>query len=226
MAKKVFEKAEEHESFGLVGLARWSCGPEGTNLFGSSVRHNHVMSLTIRRARKYRELSRNWYSGDAAPLIEVQMSAEQFAELITTPNVGDGVPCTIAWTEGRQMASCPEISQRQIFQEELEGDLAEALRDVNEIVEEVAQLRAQKKIPAGLAKRIELLGMHLNKNLPFINEQFTRAMDKTTVEAKAEVEGFVEHKLRSLGIEALDSEIARGLSAPAESRALQIEGSK
>ncbi len=42
-------------------------------------------------------------------------------------------------------------------------------------------------------------------------------------EAKSEVESFVESKIRSLGIDALDSEIARAISAPARSPVL-LEG--
>jgi len=44
---------------------------------------------------------------------------------------------------------------------------------------------------------------NIKSNIPFVNEQFTEQMDKTITEAKGEIEAFIEHKIRSAGLEAI-----------------------
>jgi ElaB/YqjD/DUF883 family membrane-anchored ribosome-binding protein len=71
--------------------------------------------------------------------------------------------------------------------------------------------------------KLRMLMQNINSNMPFVQSQFNEAMDKTVTEAKAEVEGFVEGKIRALGIDALQSEVGRALTATAKSPVLQIE---
>lgn len=107
------ETVETHESYGMVGLSRFTCGGgKGMNLFGSSIQHYSGMTLTIREAVKRRNLNREWYGGRRI-IAEVTLSPAQFAEMIMTPNVGDGVPCTINFVTGEgTKAECPEYNQR------------------------------------------------------------------------------------------------------------------
>jgi hypothetical protein len=215
------ETIEEHNSYGLIGLSRISAGERGINLFGSSIRHSSIMTLRIRRAVKRRSLARYWF-GSKEELIEVYLSPSQFADLITTPNVGDGVPCTIRYINRQPMGECPEESQRQIFQRELEDDVSEAMTEANTLVAEVKEMQRQKKtVTNDFVDKIEMLAQHINANMPFLHQQFVRAMDRTTTEAKAEVEEFVNAKVYSLGIEGL-TDMVKQLSDPVSSAAFQL----
>ena len=43
----------------------------------------------------------------------------------------------------------------------------------------------------------------VTSKIPFVSDQFREQMEKTVLEAKSEVEAFIEHKIRSTGMEAL-----------------------
>jgi hypothetical protein len=104
MEDETIEK--QHPSFGVVSLSR----AHGTNhsLFGSSITHNNFIILSIKRAILKRNLSHDWIMPDGhAPIVEVEMSATQFAEAITSFNKGEGSPCTITYVDGKQIPSCP-----------------------------------------------------------------------------------------------------------------------
>jgi hypothetical protein len=61
-------------------------------------------------------------------------------------------------------------------------------------------------------------------SIPFVQSQFNEAMDKTVTEARAEVEAFVDNKIRSLGIQALEGEVQKALYG--SERVAPFSGSK
>jgi len=90
---------KNHPSYGTVMFTRTHCGGGREKLFGSAItNHFTTVKLTIREAElrhKYHE-DRIW--GDRK-IIEVELSAAQFVELLTTMNVGTGTPCTIRFRQ-------------------------------------------------------------------------------------------------------------------------------
>jgi len=74
-------------------------------------------------AEKERHLNRDWFH-KKKHLIEVEMSQTQFAEMITSLNVGDGVPCTIRYLPDKhRIEDPPDTSQRQIFENEFKQEI-------------------------------------------------------------------------------------------------------
>src|SRR6185312_8767541 len=102
-------QVEEHESYGVVGFNRVTGNPG--SLFGSSINHSNFIRLRISRAAREWHLSTYWYR-DREQLIELDLSAAQFADLITSMNVGVGVPCTLRYVGTDRMAECPSHDQR------------------------------------------------------------------------------------------------------------------
>jgi hypothetical protein len=218
------EEIEQHESYGMAGFSRVSSS-HGANFFGSSIRSSHYIELTIRRAERKRNLSQYWYHG-REELINVRFSPNQFADLLTSLNVGSGTPCTIQHVNRVRMAPCPAIDQRQQYEAEFKKDVADTVREASELVKSIKTAFEKpslgKKERAEIAKQLDLLVGHIRGGMPFIQSQFNEAMDKTVTEAKGEVEAFVNHKIHSLGIAALNSEVAQALQAPLESQPLQL----
>jgi len=95
----------EHESFAMLGITRSSCS-FSQNLFGSSIQHSHTIRLKIAPAKIDRMLNRDWFHANTKPYIEVEMSYSQFAEAITSMNVGDGVPVTLRRLDGKTIENC------------------------------------------------------------------------------------------------------------------------
>lgn len=201
----MFENREKHESYGLIGFNR-SYGGE-RYLFGSSIPHNNVITLTIREGELDRSLNRDWYYG-RKKLIEVAMSESQFAELITSFGHGDGVPCTLKEVMGERRESCPFENKRMQFENEVKEHIEEIHADTEKLIKETKDLFESKKAfnKADKEKVINLLekiNREIKSNTPFIMSQFNEQMDKTVKEAKGEVEAFTQTKMHSLALEAL-----------------------
>jgi hypothetical protein len=206
------EIKEQHESFGLIRIGRGMIsGGGGTNLFGSSIEHRSIITLEISTAEIQRTLSQDWVHSNKQ-LIEVDMSPTQFADMVTSLNMGDGVPVTIRKFNGKTMEDCPHISKRKQFSQETEAQM----QDIAKIVDGAlvkAKVVVEKKTPATKGELKELLDslvklkQEIDSNLPFIHNQFNRQMDKTVVEAKGEVEAFVNNIVVKLGMEKLREQV-------------------
>ena len=206
------ETEETHESFGLLQISRMTCTP-AMNVFGSSVRTGNPISLRIKRAKRARGLNRHTYYS-TEQLIEVYMSPAQFADAITSLNSGSGTPVTLYGVAGKTMEDCPDIDQRQLFHQEFNKDVAEAsmeltklLRQAEEILGKSGTIKSKDK--KELLAKITKVEQDIRANMPFVHKQFNRAMDKTTSEAKAEVEAFVENKIRTIGLENMPDNVLR-----------------
>jgi len=199
----------EHESYGVMEISRRECNV-GKTLFGSSIKHQQTIVLKISRAEKKRSLNRHWYHGDNRPLVEIELSASQFTNAITTMNNVPGTPVTLLYVDGKRMEDCPDESQRELFEKEFKDKIL----DVSKVAK-VLELMASKLLDMPgtikkadkqkLSSMIRMLVQNVRSNLPFIQSSYNEAMDKTTTEAKAEVESFFQNMIMSLGIEALEN---------------------
>jgi hypothetical protein len=219
------EPEEKHPSFGVAGFSRRTGG--NFNLFGSSIKHGNTICLTIKRASRRRSLSNYWIHGNEQ-LIEVLFSPNQFAQLLTSMNVGDGVPCTLQYVGRERMPDCPSVEIREEFQREFEEDVRKVTAGARTALKEITQI-FNTKASIGKADRAEILSKInrlinlLTDSIPFVQGQFNEAMDGTVTEARAEVESFIDNKIQSLGIQALNDEVQKALAATRDSPVLQIE---
>lgn len=198
------ETVESHESYGMINFSR--CQGGQANLFGSSIQHNEKVRMEVKRCKKHRHLNRDWFHGEEE-IVEIEMSPSQFAEAITSMNMGQGVPVTLVYVAREPMAECPEANQRQTFEKEFETDVKEVSEFMLKIEAEVKDILGKKSILK--SDREKILGMvdklirETRSNLPFVQSQFNEAMDKTVVEAKAEVEAAVLHAVVTAGLDAI-----------------------
>lgn len=133
----------QHPSYGLLSFSRMSGGT--TNLFGSSIQHKDTIKLCISECDVKRDLSTDWYH-DNGRIIEVEMSYSQFAEAITSMNMGNGVPVTIRWVRGEgRIEPCPFTDKKQQFEEEFKHRLDKANETANQLILNVEKLFEEKK---------------------------------------------------------------------------------
>lgn len=200
------EERFEHESFGMIGIT--NCNSNiGIPLFGSSIKHDRFISLKIMRGDVTRNLHREWYYGKET-IIEVYLSAAQFTNFITSPNMGQGVPCTIKFADGKEMSATPYFGQNEMFAQELDADFKKAMQDTDTLIKDAREILSKKGAlrvseKKELLGKIESLAQHIKANIPFLHKQFTRAMDKTVNAAKIEIEGFYTSTIMKLGKRAL-----------------------
>ena len=191
----------KHPSYGLLRFSRMSGGI--TNLFGSSIQHKDTIRLCISECDVKRDLSTDWYH-DNGRIIEVEMSYSQFAEAITSMNVGSGVPVTIRWVRGEgRIEPCPFTDKKQQFEEEFKHRLDKANETANQLILNVEKLFEEKKNLTNNDKNENLsmltkIYQSINDNSDFVYRMFNEQMDKTTTEAKGEIESFMQNKINSI----------------------------
>lgn len=204
------ETIEEHESFGMISLARYTCNPP-QHFFGSSIVHNGGVSLVIQTAERHRSLNSYRYHAQEH-LIEINMTPAQLADLLTNLNMGDGIPCTIQWFNGKKMEPCPEVNERKLIHQEFDKKMKSLGDALEELVQETRDLQQKPNVNKGdrarLVKMAETIQAQVAHNIPFIHAQFNEAIDATLNEAKADLESFVSQLTRNMGEEALRRKLA------------------
>lgn len=196
-----------HPAFGLIGFSRVS-GGENT-LFGSSIKHNDRIIMRLKHAKQDRHLHDDWYHGRGL-ITEVEMSYSQFAECISSLNAGEGVPCTIRYTEKDGMVPYikENVSKREQFRNEFSETVSKAMEQVQEQINQIQESIDNKK-SLGIKDRKEIISQlrqvkyNIGSNLDFCVEQFDEQMDRTTLEAKGEIEAFCQNKINSIAQAAL-----------------------
>lgn len=138
------------------------------------------------------------------PIVELQISATQFTELITNMNSGDGIPCTIMRLAGKHVESPPaQTMERNKIKDDFQARVEKLTAGLSAIQEEAEQILSKKSI--GKADRENLLDnyklfrMEIEKNLPFILEVFNESTEKSISAAKVEVDTFITNMMVAIG---------------------------
>lgn len=201
---------ETHESYGMLQISRSQYGG-AVSLFGSSIKHSNVIRLRVSTGEVSRSLNSDFYL--ASPMtkdtfVEVEMSYSQFAEAITSLNMGSGVPVTIRQQGEHRFERPPFVDKETQFKTEYMDKAENLLSSVQHGMEIVDGLLAQKK-PLNKADKEEISSVLgntlrvLTDSMPFLQKRFMEQMEKTSQEAKAEVEAFVQNKLNQIAIAAI-----------------------
>jgi hypothetical protein len=189
----------KHPTFGMISICRTQ--GQGTPLFGSSILHNHTIRITISHAELCRNLNNDHYF-DRERIVEFEMSSTQFADAITSLNVGCGTPVTLRWLPNNPLLykmETPYQNKVAQFNEEFQQDINNISKNFDDVIKLAEETHAQKR----LIREIELLKQGFKNNLPFVNKQFSEQMEQTIKEAKGEVEAFVTKTVQNYGIEAI-----------------------
>jgi len=202
------EFEREHPSYGLVHISRITGGPRAHRLFGSPLAHHYgTIRLSIGKAKWIHGLHHDRYQGSLrGEHLEVEMSAAQFADMITSLNMGGGTPCTIRYIAGVEIPPPPDhATEAEHIRDSFEGSLgkyqakARAYRQkIEELTSKLSE-RARKEIRIAL----DVIEDQISDNVPFVLKQFQEATTRITSAARAEVDSFVSNMVRAAGMEAI-----------------------
>ena len=203
------QTTEEHPSFVTVGFSRIS---GSKRFFGSSVTSSSWIELKIHKAKLHHDLGRDWIHGKLDSLIEVALSPAQFAELLTTINVGPGVPGTLNSFDGKGVEQPKEIKSethrvKEHFAQVMKSRAAEMAVEAKEIQELLEKPVIGKADRKRLADLISKLTMQFSSSMPFYVDQFDEAAQRIAVQAKAEVDAFITHAVITTGLETLRAKV-------------------
>ena len=205
---------EENPAWGLVSFSRVQGG--NPVFFGSDVPSDHYITLQVGRASRRHSLGQDWImEANGIPIVEVAMTSHQFAELLTSMNVGSGVPCTIRYADGKSVKRLERIeTEGDRIKAEFKKNAAKHNEVIRKNKEGIDVLLAKDKLSKADRNAISGLLSHIimemDSNRPFYLDQFEDSTAKMVVQAKAEVDAFVTHVVVNAGLEHL-----RGLKTQA-----------
>lgn len=205
----MMKKEESHPAYGIVGINRVS---GYNNLVGSEVSHLHFFELRIREATRIDEDGQIRYSAAGGKVLAViQLSPSQFVDMITSTNVGDGIPCTLRYINGDETHSRPRIEPepsriqkaRDWSLEKSKARRESANAQIKELEGMISSLSGKKQ--AEVMKIVRSISEYFDVNSDFFEEKITEATEKSVEIAKVEIEAHVQSVVRALGISSLQS---------------------
>jgi len=223
------DERESHPSYGLLSIVRGVTN--AVSLFASSITHNNVIRMYVRNAEVARELNNDYiYSASGPPLIELEMSMEQFANAITSMNMGDGVPVTIKYIKDHEpIPPCPYTNKTQQFEDEFDQNIKDGQKELAALIGKTTELFNTKKALT-IAEKKEIMGnlQHIQRLLTesqsFLYTQFNEQMHKTVNEAKLEIEAYATNTLINIANNAISANINKNqISENIKHIASQIE---
>ena len=199
-----------HPAYGMLRFSRVSGGPG--KMFGSEINHNSYIQLELQPGEEQRHLSNSWFFGRSKCLMQVKMSCAQFSELITSLNMGSGVPVTIDYLAD-EMGQRPGIKDEDTLHEtikrEVKKEANDAFKDADSLVKTLRATLEASKLPKG--KQTELIGLAeqlsraVHQSMPFIVDQYQEAAEKVAAKAKAELDAYATNIIHRLGEKALNA---------------------
>lgn len=200
------QETTQHPAFGQIEFIRVSSGG-GQSFYGSELPQQNYMEIRIHKSELIRDLTHDRYH-DKKCIFSARLTAIQFSELITSFNIGSGVPCTITQIGDQQVEKLPPLENRKTFvHRQFKNRMKQFADTLKEKSNRAKELTAKKTLSKAdqeeLANTIRWLTQEVAENIPYFAECFQETTDKVVVEAKAEVENAILHKINTLGLNAL-----------------------
>jgi hypothetical protein len=209
MGKSNLDKEEiEHPSFAVININRAQIGGGHKKLFDSPFKHYHIITLEISPARLVRSLhGDSIFHGGKAPYISVAMSQVQFSEMVLNAGMHGGTPCTVEWLNGKQIPEPPARDVKKLWADEVKRDFKDVSESADAAEKAVEDLLAKDRITKADVKALKdiiyTMAQDIRSNMPWMQERFQEAMEKTVAEAKGEINAHAQHIIKTTGLQAL-----------------------
>lgn len=200
------EELHEHDAYGVICVSHVR-GGIGT-LCGSELNHQSVISLKIRRARSYRSLSNTGWSPRES-IVEVYLSADQWARMVASTGHGEGTPVTLVRAPAKgtpleQVAQLEAPNTNEVFKREAKRKVQKAVEAAKKAFDALEALQTKKTISKkdlqSIMNDLSYATHSLPANLGFIEDMFTEHMEKSITAAKSEIEAFVQQEHLKIGL--------------------------
>jgi len=196
----------QHPAFGKIRAGR----VEGlAALYGSDFEHQRYIRIKIGPSRLERSLSDDSYFTTNEGYIEVDLSEAQWATFVSSLNVSQGVPCTVAYRDGKPIPGLPKPESRtQQFGGELKERMARAAQRLQEVEDLVAASGLSKAKQAEMRASLDHARMDIGVHAEFVVGRFDEHMEQTVEAAKTEVNAYLLGSIQRAGLEALGAKPA------------------
>jgi ElaB/YqjD/DUF883 family membrane-anchored ribosome-binding protein len=207
------ETKTTHPAFAQVYVGRRS---GHTALYGSGFIHNNHIVLTVAASELHRNLSRDWHF-NRDQKIEIAMSEAQWATLVSSLNIGAGVPCTLQRFDGQAVPRLPLPKNRaDQFSAEMRDDFEQALSSLDELLASIDDMKVSKTKKEEIRAKAKTARAKITDAAPFVASQFGEHMEEVVEAAKVEVHGYTQNLIARAGLHAMTSNVSEPLQLPGE----------
>lgn len=169
-------------------------------LYGSEFEHIHYVTIKICKSEVHRGLSNDHYYSEIRPLIEVAMSEAQWASFVSGVSLGNDVPCTLEYIDGKMV---PGIELVTTVTETFKDEMHQTLKEIQSALKELSD---DKRLPQWAKKEISMQAARLTNSTGFIAEQFSEHIENTVEKARIEINAHAVNIVQRTGIAALQGE--------------------
>lgn len=203
-----------HDAFATINMSVITGGH--STLFGSDLKHDQRIRISIQRATLDRNLCNDWIHGSGQPtnhLVTFEMSHTQFAQFITSNGNGSGTPVTLRYAAapGTPIQEMPGIknieSKSEVFKREIKDSAKKQLQSLQEGVDRLGAMFESGKVSIKEAREIHknltIQMGNLPSNMAFVVDQAEEALEAAQMAAKIDVEAYIDHAARRIGLDNL-----------------------
>jgi hypothetical protein len=189
-----------HPAYAQISASRVS---GGISLYGSEFKHHNYITIRIATSELNRHLSNDW-PFERDQIIEVAMSPSQWAEFVSSMNMGSGVQCTLQTVQGKSIPQIPN-PERKIDQFEREAREAdkESIQWIDELIVDIKASKLSQKQKDEFTNRLNIIRGRTQNSLAFVLKQFGEHMEATVNKARTEITTFAHNMLVKTGISGL-----------------------
>lgn len=196
---KFGSERKAHPAYGCITISRTTSGIP-CSLFGSSIKHEHFINMTIYHAEKEWENNKEWVHSNGR-ICQVEMSLSQFSDAITSVGNGDGVPCTILFTEMEGHTPVLDFeSKAEKHVSDFKNRLAKKENSIDSTIKSLEKIFGEKKNltkadKENILSMLKSVKTEFSENSGYAVSCFAEEVDHQLMEAKTEIEAFVQRKV-------------------------------
>lgn len=207
------EERFEHPSYAVINIGRAQIGGGSKRLFDSPFQHHNIITLEISEATLVRKLhGDSIFKTSRVPYIRVAMSEIQFANLVLNANLHGGTPCTVDYIDGKKIPEPPASNMKKLWAKEVKRDFKDVAEAAEKVEKDLDALLAKDRVTKADLKALKdtvfTMAQDIRENLPWMQERFQEAMEKTVATAKGEIEAHLANTIKQAGLTALQGESA------------------
>lgn len=224
---------QTHPAWGMIQICHQEASGKGTALFRTPTYSRAQVCIRISHASLGRT-SGPGHVGDLSPwpgkqIVEVYLSPVQYAELISRPNSGNGVPCTLGYLGGERLPPPPYDGDdlHEAAESAAERGVAESVRVLDALIAKVLE-KVDAKKGLSLTDLRELLGdlnvarMRSTSDLDYWRREMATRASAMRSKVVTDLHATADLIVRQMGLGAL-AEKARAMFPTFEAPAIDVD---
>lgn len=191
------------KNIGMISVSR-TTGGYSSRFVGSTVPSDTAIRIRISQAEKYSDKFNKEKFRSKNNLVEVEMTPNQWAELITTLNYGTGTPCTVVMVGNERIPQTYVTdSVLSYYNDKLQKEFSRITSDFQESFREALDILDNKKSITkadreAIKRSYSQVERFVGDSAPFIQKLFKEDLEKHVIDAATTFKNDMDSVIKSL----------------------------